>query len=710
MPGISSWKLLPLCLLRRGKGEVFSCMQKNCINHFETKYSAMKRHLPVLLAFFWAIPFTWTQNCIPGSSIALEREAATTANIQAKIQEVRKLNYYPKDVEEVKQMMLDCNVNMNRRLNDIERKIKEYSNIRKDAFGYRDNEGFEKQRLDLVEARRKVKEDFKKDFKREKRKGLFAVLIKDLPEIPPSTDSLKHTARNILLPVAVRFLNGEYITRLSSMRDYTLLKDAIESFSDGKMEEIDNFNSRPNYQRRYFLYIGEVSITHLDERIGSNDYNGYFKGKVLNFETEDNYAGILKAEGVSDADIERIRTEIIDHLLSIRSDNKAAEAAHFEYLETANKKIRQLDAEIEEIENKIKYRSKNINEICQKVGIPFDASNATKSAENALLTIDQQIKGLSNEWNKVKEQELLYSESKPFYIDKDPVLDVSKKAKELIDALNADKGQTNGLEMYTRVEDGTLVENTSKYKTMIFRSIDRVWIYPVPGDDNSYKIHVFAKFNITKQSIPTEEESKRSKEDMASKGKLEQSRRDSLAAVARQDSIQAQRAFELNRIRLENERAQQLAREQKKQERRERRSEFWENTTSGINGVSSQGQWNKYYKSVDIGPRWNFGNEYSLFSMGVSAGGYWKKGEYGGFLLQINTNYFYQLTEDGPLYIMVGVNPKFGLGNKSFIGVQPAVGAMFGTSNVGLYLSIGPDITTLGKAFAFQMGILFHNE
>lgn len=467
----------------------------------------IKRCLLALLFLLIQVKFLFCQDCIPSSPINLLKNKISEKKIQNIIENSHNKTFEQGEVDKVKKNIDYCNSTTAKKLTRVSSEIKTLSSTRKDLITYKDIDALNNRLTELRNTKAKIKHELIDDFRRISRKGLFIVLIENLPDIPPSNNQLIKNAKQILLPHAIEFLNGTYIKRLTKIRDYSSVIDIIESFTHGEMEENSNFNSKPNYARKYFIYTAEISVKHLLDSLKSYNKIGFSDELVINLETQSNFSDLLRAKNVSENDINKIKNNVIPRLAIIRNENIIAKERHDEIIEDVGKKINKIDIDIEKTENKIKDSSKKIQEICNQLNMPFNEKNPLKSAELAMSEVNHSIKELDKLWTTIKEQELFYLETESFPIEINPIIDISKKAFELHNRINRDKGQTEGLEKYSKIENYELQESISKHQTTIYREIKRIWIFPIPQDNSSFKVLVFANFKITDQKI-TEEKNK----------------------------------------------------------------------------------------------------------------------------------------------------------------------------------------------------------
>jgi hypothetical protein len=629
----------------------------------------MKKIILLFLPLYFTLSLSYAQNCLPNSLISLESSKISLRDIQNSINLSSKKNYKEYELETVKQQIDLCTKEMAGRVNLIEDDIKKMSALKKELQPYLKAEGLKTQLEEQNNAKLKIKEELKKDFARIERKGLFAILMKNLPE-NPSTEVWKNNGRQILLPRAIEYLNGTNIKRITQIDDYSKVKDVIESFTTGSFKEIRNYG-KPNYSRNSFLYIVEASVSPVSESVLKNDEVKQFKSMVINLETETNYASLLQAQGIAEQEIKELQGIVNSKMPYILSDNKRSESQQNDYLFAANQEIKKIDERIKEINRKIIERNDIIKKICTSIGVKYNFDNPTASANQAASKIEEIISQNTQKWTNEKENEIAYEITPmPFPIEENPLHDVSQKAMELYKKINIDKGLIKGLEIYTKIEDLQVTESNFKTSTDIYRKVDKIWIYPIPQDNSSYRVAVFAKFKITTEKVLSD------------------------AEIEQKTIKQKEEKLKDEREKKEKEIAYTI--QKGKDIKKGIRKKNWKEFTSKINVANIQYHYNRNYNLIDLGPRWaEIDEDAGGVGTGVSLGWYWKKANATGVCLTGNLGLAFE-------WFYAGIDLKAGIGKGSFLAFQPKIG--LGVKGV-IYCSLGYEFATGSRpCFGLQAG------
>ena len=347
-----------------------------------------------------------------------------------------------------------------------------------------------------------------------------------------------------------------------------------------------------------------------------------------------------------------------------------------------NDKIRSIDQDIAYVENSIKNRSDQIQEICRELEVRFNPNDPTASADEAERKINQKTASLKERYNSLREREIIFQETDYFSIEIDPRDDIAKKTMELHQQLNRDKGITDGLELFERIENLKTVQSNTKFQSNIYREVEEIWFFPIPSD-NTFKVSMFAKFRITDQRTftPEEIEAKKDEEKRDKQRKAEEERK----RIAKQEA-KRKRDIERNNRRI-------------------KRKEWWNNFFNEMTGVSIQYHTNKHYQLFDVG--FNIVDYYEEFTAyGMSAGWYWKDGERNGLSLRpffdYGTPIIGEYSFGVPISLHVGGDAKIGIGEGSFLAFMLKIGLSVGPY---FYMDIGPEFNTIGStSFIFQIG------
>lgn len=593
--------------------------------------------------------------------------------------------------------LLKCNDEFKSELHKIELEINRVSELKKELFVYQDLDALNRQLRDSRSNIEEVKKEVKKETSKVERKGLFAVLIKNLPYIPPPITTLTEKSNSILAPYAIEQINGTYIKRLTTTDNFIKVNDAIESMSNGNMKQVLNYSNTPNLEKRYFLYIVEVSVTPVLNSINTYTPDNSIISKVFSFDNNLDVLNDLRNEGVDEEDIERAKFTINERMSSIINENLIIENKHREELKKSNYNISQIEKEIAEINLKISNRSKKIEEICKKVESKFMIEDPNISAYNAKVKIESSIIKLTNSWNDIKEKEYFYKDIPASQLI-NPKEDLSRNVLELFTIINKEQGTIEGVEVYNKIENSTLKENIKKQTISVYRQIDKFWVAIIITDKRFFKIGFFAKFKITNERTLTIEE---------------------------QLQIKAKREA------IERENEKNREKEKKKEELKSKRKEAIVNTIDATKNflvatkdfvlaadlLSLQYHIDTNYQLIDIGPRWGkFEEKYAIFG-GASAGWHFDKNNAGGLALTTNFTYIKKeprirdFLADADIDVNMSTYYSFdaraGLGYNSFLSIEPQVGICF-NKKIMYYFTVGTEIRTNSKArLGFHAGLNF---
>lgn len=637
------------------------------------------------------------QNCIPNAfTINLRKEELSIPNIQNNIKSSSKT--FPIDtLVNERYRIEECNKKIRLDLSNIDEKIKDLSNLKNELSTYQDVEGLKRLISIYNKNKEEVKANLKKDISRIERKGLFAVLLKDLDDILPPINQLNQNAETLLLPYAVEQLNGSYIKRILIAENYNKVQDVIETFTSGSMGIVKNYSNNPNIQKKHYLYIAEVSVSpKFGGSLQSSSIN-IPKGHVYNLEQYETELPKLQAEGVDDEDIDIIRSLLKFKLNEIEIENNNSENKYKEYILSAENSVRNIETKIEQENLKISSRGQKISDICNILNIKFIPNDINQSANSAMTKIEDKTIELFRDREKVKEKEIFYIESL-LINPSNAAEDLARSIYELSERIENEKERTDGIQIKREVNNNTLQSYTVT-STIVYRQIDLVWGVVI-ADKRQYKVGLFAKFKIT------------SERTLTSKEYNEKQLRDAEEREKREfiEKEKRRREEEYKRIAEEKRREEEL-----KRKRREGRIEKIENFITNLNALNLNYHYNRNYNLVDFGVRWGeFESDYENgYLWGPSIGWYWLKDTAKGLSLTGNGAYYFQkdsswglgLFEDYDIWYYLSCNLRLGIGKDAFFSFEPRFGLRLFTA---FYCTIGYEFRTKSTpALGLQVGVNF---
>lgn len=462
----------------------------------------MKKKLFLLFTmnFFLLISNLSSQTCNIESAYTIESRQITEKSILEAIKSSSK-EFDEGYLNSIKINVNKCNAQSAQQIDELNARYNYLTELRKKLITNEDLKKIDAELRQQESKEKGIKNTLKKDFARVEKKALYCVLLKDIENIRDmSRPDLNDMGRLALSSKAAEEYIGLYINSLSSIQDYGKINEVIESFTNATIKEQDN-KSIVNYGKKYYLYIVEVILTPNENRIETMSRDKSKVPLITNLEISNDYATKLQANGVTEEHIQSIRSFVeTKKALTVLKNNEARKKQEA-YVKSAVEQLNIISKEVKELQKKISQRSLEIKNICDELKINYDKNNPDYSAELATKKLEEESCNLNQEWISVKEKEIIYMEATPFTIVHQAVSDISKKTEELYYKISDQYGQIQEVEVYCRIENGSLTEYNEKYEQKVFREVEKIWIYPIPLDGDSYKVAVFAKFKITDKTI-----------------------------------------------------------------------------------------------------------------------------------------------------------------------------------------------------------------
>lgn len=438
------------------------------------------------------------QNCLPGSPVSADYPASTAALQNLFTQARQTAELQPAAYEDLKTRVNRCNNDMEVALGNIVSQMSELSLKYQQILGYKDVAGIEKQLRDLEESLQKSRTELEQNLGYVKHTGVYAVLLENVDFYKSEKKDLIEQANQAITPRAVDDLVGLSIRRTSAVRDFAPVRDVILEVKNGEVRMEREYFNQPNHIRKTFLFLARVGATPTRQK-ATGSAPAAAGALVLNLDVDTGFRQKLQEKGVSEADIRRIEQEVLPFLSTIQRDNRTADSRQDYILQNGAEEIRRIEREIEDARLRLQTRSAKIGEICQELGVPFNAgSNFDQSVNGALQKIRDQLASLTGQWNEAVEQEIVYKETRTF-VEGSLSQSLAAETLKLCQQIEKGYGQLDRMLQVTEVQDFELSRFESNRTVSVFRAPSRIWAYAMPRDDGAYGVAVFVQFRVTGQ-------------------------------------------------------------------------------------------------------------------------------------------------------------------------------------------------------------------
>ncbi|MBK8193846.1 MAG: hypothetical protein IPK76_11815 [Lewinellaceae bacterium] len=450
----------------------------------------MKTYPVFLSALLFAFRLS-AQGCLPASPVTADYPATETT-LQG-LFERHKPKFSEPEYNVIRRQIEQCNAATDRELDGLVSQMSNLSLKYQQVLAYKDVGGLEKQIRDLEESRKKSRVELEQNLGYVKHTGIFAVLLEGIDPYE-NKSALIGKANAAISPVAAEDLVGAYINRASQVQDYAPVRDVVQSFVGGEAKAEKEYFNQSNFQKNYFLYVVKVGATPLRQKpAGAAATDNIL---VLNLARDSDFRSRLRSKGVSEENITRIERDVLPYLADVQRDNSAADSRQDDILLRGTEEIRRLERELEDARQRLSTRSSKIASICRELGVAYDAKNIDTSVSTALQNLRRQIQDLTAQWSQVKEREIIVKETRTF-IEGVPARSLAVEALNSCKQLEQGYGKVDRVLQITEVENLEVTRYEANRTLTVYRSPSRLWAYPIPLEDGSFKLAVMAQFKVT---------------------------------------------------------------------------------------------------------------------------------------------------------------------------------------------------------------------
>jgi uncharacterized protein (TIGR02145 family) len=444
----------------------------------------------------------YSQNCelnnpfiIPGSSI-------NQTYISAKILEF-KPSYSDSDILQLKQLMNRCNLEMDNRISSLKNTVYSLSVDKQEIIKLKDLNKLKEQIQEKERSLANIKKQIETDLQSVSYRGVFLVILKNVDPYTDSKEKLSQKADALITPEAVQYLNGTFIKSMTIVMDAVTISDYIKSVISGEMILDKSLINRIVTKNNQYIYLAKVSVTPLKKPIKQIADNMSAPGSsvlVINMMADVAFRDKLLNFGISAEQINEIASEYSSALASLEVENNLSAQQEKDIIQRGTFNTNQIVKEIDELKEQIKNRSGLLKKVIEsKTNVVYDQTDASVNA--ALSYLDAKISETNKSILDAKAGEFIFKTDVPVPYEGLPGTDIAKKTVEISNQLQASYSKIEKFLETIEVDNFKVTSYQSGQSKDIYRSIDKVWIYPVAGDNDNYKLTVVAKFKITGEKV-----------------------------------------------------------------------------------------------------------------------------------------------------------------------------------------------------------------
>jgi len=329
--------------------------------------------------------------------------------------------------------------------------------------------------------------------------GLYGVVLNDIDPFAPK-EQLLEQAEKLLAPIAIEDLNGVFVSSLTVVQDNKLLLDQIKATISGQMGIEKQYISRTIANRTKFLYLVKVNVAPLKKAIAATmPYTASAtRHLTLNFLSDYDYQTRLRQEGIPDAEIKEIESEVSAAREVINSSNAMSTRRQQQIMGQGNANLNKVDEEIAELKNSLANRSRLLKQTIEgKTNVIYNAQDITGGINKALSYFDRKIKDLQDQMIAVKEKELIIKDMVNVTAEGKPEEDIAKTAVDVSGQIRQSYSKVEQFIHETEVVNYMLASDKTGSAKDIFREVEKIWLYPVAGERDNFLLNVVARFKIS---------------------------------------------------------------------------------------------------------------------------------------------------------------------------------------------------------------------
>ena len=461
----------------------------------------MKRLINLFLFLLFITHPLLSQYYEPQSKIMFDESEINKSKIEKRISDVREF-YTNLDIDQLRIDIKRNNNTVETNLLQIRNELSNLSIDKQELLQLVDVHKIEEQIREKEKNKEQIKQEIQNDLDNTAFKGLFAVVLKDI-DIFKSKEELSKMAEEILTPVAVENLNGVFISGMTVVENNQVLLDVVKSRISGQMSINKQVLGKANYQSQHYVYVARVDVYPLKKRIGTSahTYGGDDKHVIINLLSDGSYKTTLEKAQVSEEDIRSIAMEVETSSGVIQDANISSTKRQQYTLETGNRNIDSIDAEIAQLKSNLANRSTLLKTTIEsKTDVRYTDGNMKESIKKAIAYFDGKLKELNDRLFEEKGKELLARYNANVTIEGTPQAALASSAYDVAGQMKQTYSKVEQFIRESDVANNTLQSDRSGQAHDAYREIDKIWLYPVPGSDNNFTLTMVAKFKISKDA------------------------------------------------------------------------------------------------------------------------------------------------------------------------------------------------------------------
>jgi formylglycine-generating enzyme len=406
--------------------------------------------------------------------------------------------YTQADIDALKLQITGNHNEVEKQVSDIKNMITGVFTGKQELLKLADIRKMQEQLAVMQLSRKQIEDQIAQDLVHITYQGLYLVLLEAVDPWA-SKEKLAGHAEKILAPSAIEDLNGVFISSLSTVENHNLLTDRIRARISGEMTVEKQGLLKTIRNRTQFLYLIKTSVAALKKPASaSQESTGTAAGHVLiNLLDGGDTQEKLQAAGVPADDIESIESEVAASRETIRDFNAASSRRQQQIMRRGAANLVAVDAEIEQLENSLSNRGRLLKQAVEEsTDVLFDEKNMEKSIDQAIRFFDGQLDRLKGRLKGIQEKELVARYNVNVTVEGRPEEDIAETGMDLYNQIKQTYSKAENFFRETEVAEHMLVSDKTGGGAVVYRNVEKIWLYPVAGDDDNFLLTIVARFKI----------------------------------------------------------------------------------------------------------------------------------------------------------------------------------------------------------------------
>lgn len=442
------------------------------------------------------------QNCAIANPLVIDAGNFNQKYITQKINEVN-VSFDEKEIAGISKLVKECNLQLNSQISEQKIKRDELYKDKQELLKVQDFLKLKELLKAKQESLGKIEEQIRDEVETVSFKGLYIIIIKNINPITESKSTLTDKAITALRPVAVEDIKSGYIASMSEIGHFSGITEYLESESRGEMTLDASPLTNINPKDKVFITLLMVSVAPLQKPLkpGNISLPENDSGMVIfDLMTYPDYLESLIQQGIADEMIQALEYEIETGLLRdiVVQENMNAVKRDKNIRERGLNNRLQLEKEIADLQKQISNHNHLLKAIIEtKTPVKYDEATVEACIKTAQQYFDMQIKNVEDEIFELKAMELIFEPNIQVTYENLPAEEIAKKT---VDKYNQLEKKYERLERFMEkinINDAQISGFESGQSIDIYRKIDKIWLFPVPGENDNFMLHLVAKFTIT---------------------------------------------------------------------------------------------------------------------------------------------------------------------------------------------------------------------